>query len=96
MVSGGQTPSQCPDTGLSPEVRFQTLENKALSRGIRGNEHPYLLKSLYGKVTNFPLPSCSHIFAISTLYFVSSLLMRSSPPFHCNDVAAFRHRHKSG
>jgi hypothetical protein len=43
LVSGVQTPSQCPDTGLSPrQVRLQALENKALSCGIRGKSAPIL------------------------------------------------------
>jgi hypothetical protein len=46
MVSGVQTPSQCPDTGLSPEkCASKPLKTKHFHRVSAGNEHPYLLKS---------------------------------------------------
>jgi hypothetical protein len=59
LVSGVQTPSQCPDTGLSPrEVRLQALDNKVLSRGIRGKSAPILAEITIRKSQFvFPIPS---------------------------------------
>ena len=52
MVSGVQTPSQCPNTGLSPEkCASKPLRIKHFHGVSAGNEHPYLLKSRYGKVS---------------------------------------------
>src|SRR5262245_4287616 len=52
MVSGVQTPSQCPDMGLSPEkCAYKSLRAKYFHGVSAGNQHPYLLKSRYGKVT---------------------------------------------
>jgi DNA-binding MarR family transcriptional regulator len=51
MVPGVQTPSQCPDTGLSPErCAYKPLRIKCLHGVCAGNQHPYWLKSQYGKV----------------------------------------------
>jgi hypothetical protein len=54
MVSGVQTPSQYPDTGLSPEkCAYKPLRIKYFHGVSTGNQHPYLLKSRYGKVRLF-------------------------------------------
>src|SRR5262245_11381680 len=59
MVSGVQMPSQCPDTGLSPEkCAYKPLRIKRFHRVSTGNQHPYLLKSRYGKVSKM-CPMCS-------------------------------------
>src|SRR5215216_7696569 len=51
MVSGLQTPSQCPNTGRSPEkCAYKPLRIKHFHGVSAGNQHPYLLKSRYGKV----------------------------------------------
>ena len=69
MVSGVQTPSQCSDRGRSPEKRtYKPLRIKYFHWVSAGNQHPYVLKSRYGKVRlililflsirpiNFPFP----------------------------------------
>ena len=51
MVTGLQTPSQCPNTGLSPEkCAYKSLRIKHFHGVSAGDQHPYLLKSRYGKV----------------------------------------------
>ena len=51
MVSRVQTLSQCPNTGLSPEkCAYKPLRIKRFHGVSAGNQHPYLLKSHYGKV----------------------------------------------
>ena len=53
MVSGVQTPSQCPEMGQSPETwACKRLSTKHFHEVSLGNQHPYLLKSRYGKVSN--------------------------------------------
>ena len=52
MVTGLQTPSQCPNTGLSPEkCAYKSLRIKHFHGVSAGDQHPYLLKSRYGKVS---------------------------------------------
>ena len=52
MVSGVQTPSQRPEVGQSPEMwACKHLRTKHFHRVSSGNQHPYLLKSRYGKVS---------------------------------------------
>ncbi len=51
MAPEAQTPAQCPDTGLSLENRaYKPLRIKCFHGVSSGNQHPYLLKSRYGKV----------------------------------------------
>src|SRR4029077_8996421 len=46
-------PSQCPDTRRSPEkCAYKPLRIKCFHGVSAGNQHPYLLKSRYGKVRN--------------------------------------------
>jgi len=57
MVSGVQTPSQRPEVGQSPEMwACKHLRTKHFHRVSSGNQHPYLLKSRYGKVSYLPVP----------------------------------------
>ena len=57
-VSGVQTPSQCPDTGLSPEkLAYNPLRIKHFHMVSTGNQPLYLLKSRYGKVSSYQRPS---------------------------------------
>src|SRR5215216_4007472 len=64
-----QTPSQCPDTGLSLENRaYKPLRTKHFHGISSGNQHPYLLKSRYGKVSIFG------IFDIDAAYPIALLL----------------------
>ena len=52
MVPGGQMPSQCPDRERSPEMwAYKPLRTKYFHGVSPGNQHPYLLKSRYGKVS---------------------------------------------
>src|SRR5512138_1572296 len=52
MMSGVQTPSQCPDTGQPPERWACNLLRTKHFHGVSSrNQPPYLLKSRYGKVS---------------------------------------------
>ena len=52
-MSGVQTPSQGPDTGLSPEkCAYKVLRTKHFHGVSYANPHAYSLTSRYGKVMN--------------------------------------------
>jgi len=47
--------------GRSPEMwAYKPLRTKCFHGVSSGNQHPYLLKSRYGKVRNYPLTIIAH------------------------------------
>jgi hypothetical protein len=58
MMSGVQSPSQGPDMGRSPEMwAYNLLRTKYFHGVSSGNQHPYLLKSRYGKASRLAMSS---------------------------------------
>jgi hypothetical protein len=53
MAPEAQTPAQCPDGGQLPGMgAYNLLRTKHFHVVSSGNQHPYFLKSRYGKVSS--------------------------------------------